>query len=55
MKRGFFLLLSLAVLGGAIALVTSDDAAPPARDSVVAVDPHGAEIASVRALVVSRL
>ena len=47
-------LLLLAVLGGAAALVSRDDSASPAGQSVVAVDPHGAEIASVRTLVVSR-
>ena len=54
MKRALTAVLLLALLGGTVALVSRDDAAPTARDDVVAVDPHGAEIASVRTLVVSR-
>jgi hypothetical protein len=54
MKPVLTTVLLLAVLGGAVAFVSRDDAASPAGQSVVAVDPHGAEIASVRTLVVSR-
>ncbi len=54
MKRALTAVLLLAILGGAVALVSRDDAASPAGQNVVAVDPHGAEIESVRTLVVSR-
>lgn len=54
MKRLLAVVFLLAVLGGAVALVERDDATTPAGESVVAVDPHGAEIENVRTLVVSR-
>ena len=53
MKRLLAVVLLLAVVG-AVALVARDDATTPAGESVVAVDPHGAEIENVRTLVVSR-
>lgn len=55
MKRLLAVVLLLAVLGGgAVALLTRDGATTPAGKRAVAVDPHGAEIESVRSLVVSR-
>ena len=52
MKRLLAVVLFLAVLGGAIVFAERHDAPRPA-DKRVAVDPHGAAIASVRTLVVS--
>ena len=52
MKRLLAVVLLLAVFG-AVVLVARDDATAPAGESIVAVDPHGAEIANVRTLVVS--
>jgi hypothetical protein len=54
MKRVFTVVVLLAVIGGAVTFATRDDAMPPVGKSVVAVDPHGAEIESSRTLVVSR-
>jgi len=54
MKRLLAVVLLLAVLGGAVVLVVRDDTTTPAGESVVAVDPHGAEIENVRTLAVSR-
>lgn len=53
MKRLLAVVLFLAVLGGAIVFAERHDAPTP-LDKRVAVDPHGAMIASVRTLVVSR-
>ena len=52
MKRVLTIVILLAAIGGAVAVVSRDDATPPARPSIVAVDPHGAEIESARTLVV---
>jgi len=54
MKRLLAVVLLLAVLGGGVVLGTRDDTTTPAGESVVAVDPHGAEIGTVRTLAVSR-
>jgi hypothetical protein len=54
MKRTLVVLLLFGVVGGTVALMAHDDAATPTETSVVAVDPHGAEIADVRTLIVSR-
>jgi hypothetical protein len=55
MKRVLTIVILLAAIGGAVAVASRDDATPPAGPSIVAVDPHGAEIDSVRTLVVGRL
>ena len=52
MKRVLVALFLLAVLGGV--LLARQGAARPAAESVVAVDPHGSEIAKARTLVVGR-
>lgn len=56
MKRLLAVVLLLAVLvGGAVALLARDDVTTaPAGERAVAFDPHGAEIETVRSLVVSR-
>ena len=54
MKRIVAVAVLLAAVFGAIAVLARDGSEAPTRERAVAVDPHGAEIANMRTLVVSR-